>query len=97
MSNKLNSRWTADCTTPEERKIRYGELVGGFNLFDLIREVITDHRDEVESRKNALPKYEEAAWPFRQAHFNGQIEAIDNLLDILPNEEVLKELSKKIN
>jgi hypothetical protein len=93
---RLSARWLADCTTDEERKSRYVQLVGGRNLFELTREVLLDQRDELESRRNALPKYEEASWPYRQAHLNGEIEQVDRLLELIPSDDILIGLSKRL-
>ena len=91
----LNSRWTKGLSPKEAYEVKRA-LVGSRNFIEQLREVLKNVEDELRNEKEGKPKYEDAAWPYRQAHLNGMLDSLSKLDQILPTDETLEALTKEL-
>ena len=96
MSKGLNARWVRSCKTDEERDRAYNLLAGSQPVIEALRGIVKELATELEALRDSRPKYEDAAWPYRQAHLNGGKDVLDTLLnEVLPSDEAINELFKR--
>lgn len=79
---KLPHIWTQHCKDEEDAKRLRKYLENSQEIFEVIRSVLDAEYERLEytSRKD----YKSAAWPYYQAHTNGEREAIDRIRKLLP-------------
>lgn len=93
----FNARWTQGVSHEDsKRKQRYREILSSRSGFNLQREILNELKEEIQKQQDREPKYEDSAWPYRQAHLNGQKEMIDKVLNLLPTEEQYDYLNKTL-
>lgn len=77
----MNIAWFRDLPKDEQKEFK--ELVlGSQKVLDKLRKICYN-RLEMLVEKVSDKDYQNAAWPYLQAHKNGQIEELRLLLDIL--------------
>lgn len=53
-----------------------------------LRELLQEEHDKIRQEELSRQAYDNPAWPYLQAHFNGQIRQIERLLKLLETPEI---------
>lgn len=82
----MKTKWYKDCKTQEAKQERAALYLSCHQILKVLRNMIQDDIEAV--RKNTLAKehYGQAAWPFLQADQIGELRALNNVLELLPEE-----------
>lgn len=81
MKGGLALHWLTGCSTAKEREDRKHLITGASPALDVLVALMERLRTETLSvREN---DYNDSAWPYKQAHLNGKIEQLDQILTIV--------------
>jgi hypothetical protein len=89
-NNKLLAVWTSEIKDPAlKAKFQEGvrsQLSGA--VFKKLRLIIEQELRALDQKERSTNQYEHAAWPYYQAHMNGQRDALKLVMDLItqPNE-----------
>lgn len=80
LSNALIKKCDDD-KQKEELKI----IIANAKVFtDIVKELLNEKIEYIRKERESSASYASAAWPYAQAHSNGEVKGLKFLLDILP-------------
>ncbi len=88
MTDKIKMVWTSHLRGKEERERFKRQLLSNPDVFERLAEILEEYADACVMEK---PDYDSPSWAYKQAHYNGYIEAISDIFEILPNKPLTKE------
>jgi phage terminase large subunit-like protein len=82
---KVATVWTAHLKDPAHRAKFLEDLSYQFQTHTLKRFIEIIEQKRAAKEKDRINDYESPAWPYQQAHFNGYIQALTELLQLIPD------------
>ena len=76
----ISVEWYFGCKNKEERDARKGLVDSAAPALDVLRQIVEQRRETYAMKSS---DYDVVAWPYYQAHRNGQMEELDRLIKLI--------------
>lgn len=76
--------WTSNVANKPEEKASFEDyLRNSTRLLDRLLQIIEDKQAYLETKSHCYSEYDDAGWPYRQAHLNGRKAELAELKQLL--------------
>lgn len=81
--NSIPSDWIATCKTIEERKGLIEAVQNDTVVMGRLKEILQAKYDSLQGMSQTLD-FVDSAWPYKQAHIQGQMAMLEAIFKLLP-------------
>lgn len=80
----MNLKWYVGCPQPDD-KVERGQLYNSCQQILLVlRDIVEKDLEAAQTKQLSEATYDKAAWAYYQADKNGELRALKNILELLP-------------
>ena len=81
MTDKIKLVWTSHLKTKEEKERFKKQVLSSSEVLERLSDIISEYSESCVMEK---PDYDSPSWAYKQAHYNGYINALEDIFKILP-------------
>lgn len=84
MEIKLSNSWYKGKKTTHEKQEVVDDVARALPALAILQEYLELSKEKAEKERVSSDGYSEPNWAYKQAHLNGQVEALEKILKFLP-------------